>query len=85
MCENIEGLGVGHSRRRMRLWLLCAGLVLLIIVAASCSGSNAEQRAEAPSGNEPAGSEEQAAVDFEHPSLGNEYAPVILTEYADYQ
>ncbi len=85
MRENIEGLIVGHSRRRMRHWLLRAGLVLLAIFAVSCGGSNAEQRAEAPSENESAGSEEQAAVDLEHPSLGDEDAPVVLTEYADYQ
>jgi protein-disulfide isomerase len=24
-------------------------------------------------------------VDLEHPSLGDEDAPVVLTEYADYQ
>ncbi len=69
----------------MRHWLLRAGLVLLAIFAVSCGGSNAEQRSEAPSENESAGSEEQAAVDLEHPSLGDEDAPVVLTEYADYQ
>ena len=86
MRENIEGLIVSHSRRRMRHWLLRAGLVLLVIFAVSCGGgSSAEQRAEAPSENESVGSEEQAAVDLEHPSLGDEDAPVVLTEYADYQ
>jgi hypothetical protein len=82
---NIEDLIESHSRRRVRLWLLLAGLVLHVIFAVSCGGSNAKQHAEAPSGNESTKTEEQAGVDLEHPSLGDEDAPVILTEYADYQ
>jgi protein-disulfide isomerase len=85
LTENIEGPTTGHSKRRTRLWLLRAGLALLALAAVSCGGPSAEQRAEDPAGNEPAGGEERAAVDLEHPSLGDEDAPVVLTEYADYQ
>ena len=84
MRENIEGPTTGHSKRRTRLWLLRAGLVLLALAAVSCGGPSAGQR-EDPAGDEPAEGEEQAAVDLEHPSLGDEDAPVVLTEYADYQ
>ena len=85
MRENIEGLTKGHSKRRTLLWLLRAGLVLLALAAVSCGGPSAEQRAEDPAEDEPTEGEEQAAVDLEHPSLGDEDAPVVLTEYADYQ
>jgi protein-disulfide isomerase len=83
--ENIEGPTTGHSKRRMRHWLLRAGLVLLALATVSCGGPSVGQRAEDPAGDEPAEGEEQAAVDLEHPSLGDEDAPVVLTEYADYQ
>ena len=85
MRENIEGPTKGHSKRRILLWLLRAGLVLLALAAVSCGGPSAEQRAEDPAEDEPAEGSEQAAVDLEHPSLGDEDAPVVLTEYADYQ
>jgi protein-disulfide isomerase len=83
--ENIEGPTTDHSNRRTRLWLLRAGLVLLALATVSCGGPSAEQRAKDSAGDEPAEGEEQAAVDLEHPSLGDEDAPVVLTEYADYQ
>lgn len=55
-----------------------AGLSLLTLLvgafAVSCGGTAAKQ-----------GAEEQASVELEHPALGNENAPVVLTEYADYQ
>ena len=85
MRENIEGPTTDHSNRRTRLWLLRAGLVLLALATVSCGGPSAEQRAKDSAGDEPAEGEEQAAVDLEHPSLGDEDAPVVLTEYADYQ
>lgn len=68
-------------------WPLLAGLALLVLATVSCGGTVGEQRVEEPARDEPqAGSnEEQAAVDLEHPSLGDENAPVVLTEYADYQ
>jgi protein-disulfide isomerase len=47
--------------------------------AISCGGTAAEQ------GAEPRDGEERASVELDHPSLGDENAPVVLTEYADYQ
>jgi hypothetical protein len=66
---------------------LLAGLALLVLATVSCGGAAGEQRAEEPSGEESqAGSGgEQAAVDLGHPSMGDENAPIVLTEYADYQ
>lgn len=74
-------------RRERRAYPLLAGLALLVLVTVSCGGAAGEQRAEESAGEGPqAGSgEEQAAVDLDHPSLGDENAPVVLTEYADYQ
>ncbi|MDP8972765.1 MAG: DsbA family protein [Actinomycetota bacterium] len=55
-------------------------LALLIgAFAISCGGTAAEQ------GAEPRDGEERASVNLDHPSLGDENAPVVLTEYADYQ
>ena len=70
-----------------RVYPLLAGLALLVLVVGGGGGAAGEQRAEEPSGKESqAGSGgEQAAVDLEHPSRGDENAPVVLTEYADYQ
>ena len=70
-----------------RVYPLLAGLALLVLATVSCGGVAGEQRTEEPSGKESqAGSGgEQAAVDLEHPSRGDENAPVVLTEYADYQ
>lgn len=85
MRKNIESTATSLSKRKMRLWLLRAGFALFALVAVSCGSPGAEQRAEDPTGDEPAGGEEQAAVDLGHPSLGDEGAPVVLTEYADYQ
>ena len=71
----------GCSKQTRATWPLLAALMLnVFVVAVSCGGAAGEQRAE-----EPAGDEEQAAVDLGHPSLGDEGAPVVLTEYADYQ
>ncbi len=57
------------------------GLALLIgAFAVSCGGTAAEQGAEPQDGGE-----EQASVELGHPALGDENAPVVLTEYADYQ
>ncbi len=59
-------------------WLPFAGLALLALLigafAVSCGGTGAEQPAEP-----------QASADLDHPSLGDANAPVVLTEYADYQ
>ena len=55
-------------------------LALLIgAFAGSCGGTAAEQ------GAEPRDGEEWASVELDRPTLGDENAPVVLTEYADYQ
>lgn len=71
--------------RRRRLWLLLAEFALFSLLvgsfAVSCGGTTVEQRAEkTPEDDDP-----QATVDVEHPSLGDEGAPVVMTEYADFQ
>ena len=85
MRKNIESPARNLSKRKIRLWLLRAGFTLLVLVAISCGSPGAEQRAEEPAADKPPGGEEQAAVDLEHPSLGNAGAPVVIIEYADYQ
>jgi protein-disulfide isomerase len=51
-------------------------LALLIgAFAVSCGGTAAERD----------GPEERASVELDRPTLGDENAPVVLTEYADYQ
>jgi len=61
-----------------------AGLALLALLigtfAVSCGGTVSEQGAEPRDG-----SEKWAAVELDHPTLGDENAPVVLTAYADYQ
>lgn len=68
----------GRSSEKGKIWLPCAGLLLLALLAGafavSCGGTVAEQPAEP-----------QASADLDHPTLGAENAPVVLTEYADYQ
>jgi len=54
--------------------------LLVGIFAISCGGASGKQRAETP-----AGDESEAAVDIEYPNLGDEGAPVVMTEYADFQ
>ncbi len=65
-------------------WLPFAGFALLTLLigafAVSCGGTATEQGAEPRDGGE-----ERASVELDHPSLGDENAPVVLTEYADYQ
>jgi hypothetical protein len=63
------------------IWLPFAGLALLVgAFAVSCGGTAAEQGAEPRDGYE-----ERASVELDHPTLGDENAPVVLSEYADYQ
>ncbi len=68
-------------------WLLFAGLALITLsVTVSCGGASGEQEAKEPAGKEQASVKPpQAEAYLEHPSLGQENAPVVLTEYADYQ
>lgn len=84
-------------RRKAALPLLTSlGLVTLLVFVAACGGGAESQHAE----KEPAAEETQATAensqvaseearntgaDLENPSLGDENAPVVMIEYADYQ
>jgi protein-disulfide isomerase len=76
-------LGEKKFKRQRPAWPLLTGLALFVFAAVSCSGAAGEGFQSESGGAGPGG--EQAAVDLEHPSLGDENAPVVLTEYADYQ
>lgn len=69
--------------RRRWLWLLLAEFALFSLLiaslAVSCGGTTVEQRAEI------AAEDDDLQATVEHPSLGNESAPVVMTEYADFQ
>ncbi len=68
------------ERKRPGSWSLLAGLALVALLAAvSCGGTAGEQRAEGSA------TDVRAAADLEHPSLGEEGAPVVLVEYSDLQ
>ena len=84
-------------RRAVRPLLASLGLVTLLALIPACGGGSAgSQRAE----EEPAKEEAQATMeksevasaetreagaDLGNPSLGDEDAPVLMIEYADYQ
>ena len=70
----------GGLKGRRSAWPLLAGLMLVALLAAVSCGASGKQGAKDPTGD---GS--QASVDLEHPSLGEEDAPVVLVEYSDYQ
>jgi hypothetical protein len=81
----------GRFEGRRSARSLLAGLALfvpLVLVAISC-GSTAEERdVEEDTENEQqagAGEAQARVADLGHPSLGDENAPVVLIEYADYQ
>jgi len=82
-----------RSRETRATWPFLAGLVLIILLAAvSCGGAAREQRAKESAEDERASvrsqaetGEPQAGAALGHPSLGDEDAPVVITEYADYQ
>ena len=84
----------GRIKERRATWPLLAGLVLIVLLATiSCGGAAGEQRAKENVEDAQAVVEgwqaetegPQAGVALEHPSLGDEDAPVVITEYADYQ
>jgi hypothetical protein len=84
----------GYSKQTRATWPLLAALVLIVfVVAVSCGGAAGEQRAKEAAEDEQASEERsqvkteesQAGVALGHPSLGEEEAPVVITEYADYQ
>ena len=83
------------------LLILTGLTLVALLAAVSCGGTGGERRAEEPAQDEPQAAtneeqgaaeksqldteEPQAGADLEHPSLGDENAPVVLIEYADYQ
>ena len=85
----------GPFKKTRATWPLLAGLVLIVLLAAiSCGGAAGEQRAKETAEDEQASVERSQAQTEEpqgagaglgHPSLGEEEAPVVITEYADYQ
>ncbi len=81
----------GRSERKSPVWPLLAGLVLVALLAVSCGGGAGKQSAEDPGPQASADrsraemEESQAGANLEHPSLGDEDAPVFMIEYADFQ
>lgn len=85
----------GCSKQTRATWPLLAALVLIVLLAAvSCGGVASEQRAKETAENEQASVERSqaeteesqgAGADLVHPRLGEEEAPVVIIEYADYQ
>ena len=85
----------GRFKETRATWPLLAGLVLVVLLATiSCGGAAGEQRAKDTAEDKQASVERSRAQTEEpqgagaglgHPSLGEEEAPVVITEYADYQ
>jgi hypothetical protein len=84
----------GCSKQTRATWPLLAGLVLIVLLAAvSCGGAASEQRGKGTAEDEQDSEERsqtetgepQAGVALGPPSLGDEDAPVVIAEYADYQ
>ena len=95
MSKKESPIDTGRSRETRAPWPLFAALVLIVLLAAvSCGGAAGEQRAKTSLEDEQASVERSQAETEEpqgagaalgHPSLGDEDAPVVITEYADYQ
>ena len=85
-------IGTGTRLRARSLWTLLTLLVLAAaLVLAGCGGAgsgNAQQASgqegQPPQNAKPSGGSKPDGR-LEHPSLGSADAPVVLTEYADYQ
>jgi hypothetical protein len=84
----------GWLKSKRPAWPLLAGLALVALLAAVSCGGAGKQSTEDPGGDGPrasadksraASEEPQAGTDLEHPSLGDEDAPVLMIEYADFQ
>ena len=83
------------KKERRPAWPLFAGITLLaLFVAVSCGGTTGKQSTKDTADNErgsvdklQVGTKEpqEAGQDLGHPSLGEEDAPVVMTEYADFQ
>ena len=69
-----------HKSRRTSRSLLATVAVLALALAASCGGQSGSGGGGQPAGEAPAA--EQAVG---RPALGDANAPVVLTEYGDYQ
>jgi hypothetical protein len=73
-------------RRVVRLLLASLGLVALLVFISACGGGAGSQRAEEEPSKEVASVEtREAGADLGSPSVGDEDAPVVMMEYADYQ
>ncbi len=86
----------GQLKGQHLAWPLLLGLVLItLLVTVSCGGAAGEREGVQGSAEDEQGSVEnsqaeteepqRAGADLGHPTLGEEGAPVIITEYADYQ
>ena len=83
------------KKGRRPAWPLLAGLALLaLFVAVSCGGMTGKQSTKDTADNQQASADklqvgtkepQEAGQDLGHPSLGEEDAPVVMTEYADFQ
>ena len=85
---------IGPFKETRATWPLLVGLVLTLFLAAvSCSGAAGEQHGKETAEDEQASEERsqtemgkpKAGVALGSPSLGDEDASVVITEYADYQ
>ena len=66
--------------------LACLGLVALLVFISACGGGAGSQRAEEKPLKEVASAEtREAGAHLGSPSLGDEDAPVLMVEYADFQ
>lgn len=84
-----------YFERRRPAWPLLAGLALLaLFIAVSCGGTTGKQSTKDTADNEQASADklqvdtkepQEVGTDLGHPSLGEEDAPVVMTEYADFQ
>ncbi len=88
-----------RSKRRRAAWPLLAslGLVALLAFIPACGGGDAgnqsaeeepaieETQATAEKSEVTSGETREESADLGNPSLGDEDAPVVLIEYADYQ
>jgi protein-disulfide isomerase len=76
----------------MALLILAALMATILVGCAAGSGGSSQQSAERQAPKEKADSSEQKAEDpgssgeqLGHPALGSADAPVVMTEFSDYQ
>ena len=85
------------GKGKERGWILLVGLTLTVLLAGvcavSCGGALGQRRGEEVAGGGTDATEEtqsgaeagQAGADLEHPSKGQQNAPVLIIEHSDYQ